>query len=196
MSQAWTYSSPCPPVLVLLGQHLTSLILHCHILKSGPAHFCGVTVGGARALCSCSIFGCNRQSSFPGRLGNGSVWAVAWSPFLPPLVEDSSVWRGGAAVPILFPAGGWWSPHPPDPGTPSWSGSLLCQPPPGLQGLAVPHPPCGLGPAGEEGFCLLDYPGEKWGLGPGKRRCVWHKETSLCPSLLCPAPTIHCWEVW
>lgn len=76
-------------MLVLLGKHLTSLILNCHILKSGLAHFCGVTVGNARALCSCSIFGCNRQSSLPGWLGHGSVWAVAWSPFLPPLMQYS-----------------------------------------------------------------------------------------------------------
>lgn len=42
-------------MLVLLGEHLSSLVLHCRIPKSGLAHFCGVAVG-VRGPCAPALF--------------------------------------------------------------------------------------------------------------------------------------------
>lgn len=69
--------APALPGLVLLDEHLTSLILQdFHILKSGLAHFCGATVGDAEAPCFCFVLGGIRQSSLPGWLGSGSAWTL------------------------------------------------------------------------------------------------------------------------
>lgn len=139
---------------------MTSPILHCHTLKSGLADFVGSQWGmhGPHAPAP-FLVATEPLSWVAGQWvseGHGlEPLRASLGVFLPGMEGGSS--DGGWAL-ILLTQG---PPPPPQPG------NLLGRPPPGLKGLAVPHPPCGLGPGGEEGFCLLDYPGEKWGLGSG-----------------------------